>query len=104
MAVPYSSQAGGFFTKYARDPQSIPESNQYHTPKNIQLAQFLAVYAKQHHVQVSSVVLAYLMNQSFPVVPIIGCRNIEQLEESLQSLSCNLEPSIIKNINAIIGS
>jgi aryl-alcohol dehydrogenase-like predicted oxidoreductase len=38
----------------------------------------------------SAIVLAYLWSRPFPVVPIVGCRNVAQLEDCIAALPVRL--------------
>lgn len=102
--IPYTSQAGGFFSKFARPADQRPadfEANDYHTPANLAAAQRVVELAAHYRVDPSAVVLAYLWSdRTFPVVPIIGARSIAQLEDSVQAVPLRLSPEHRQELEA----
>lgn len=87
-AVPYTSQAQGFFTKRIRqgaDPAL--ENSPYATPANEERCQALELLSQKTGVSPTALVLGFLLAQPFPTIPIVGCRTIQQLEASLEALS-----------------
>lgn len=92
-AVPYSSQATGFFTKLEQgliDPTGGQRAHDYDTPANRALFDTIRGIADDNGMTVSQVVLAYLLSQPFPTFPIIGCRNLHQLRDSLTAADVTL--------------
>jgi len=47
---------------------------------------------------ISEVVLAYLLSQTFPVFPIIGCRTLDQLHDSLNAHDKRLTPARVASL------
>jgi aryl-alcohol dehydrogenase-like predicted oxidoreductase len=91
--VPYTSQARGFFTKLALPPGQQPADlaqNEYHTPPNLAAGRVVTELAAARRVAPSAIVLAYLWSRPFPVVPIIGCRTVAQLEDCAAALPVRL--------------
>jgi aryl-alcohol dehydrogenase-like predicted oxidoreductase len=93
--IPYTSQANGFFSKLAlpadRRPADFANSD-FHTPPNLAAGRRVLEIAATKRVAPSAVVLAYLWSRSFPVVPIVGCRTIAQLEDCLAAVPVRLTP------------
>ncbi|MDI1334632.1 MAG: aldo/keto reductase [Lacunisphaera sp.] len=87
--VPYTAQAKGFYTKLARPPADLTE-NIFHTPPNVAAAAVAGGIAQQRGVNLSAIVLAYLWSRPFPVIPIVGCRTIAQLDDCVAALSVRL--------------
>ena len=80
----YSSQAKGFFEKYLTDSLSSAASRDYLNAQNMSLAKKLQKQALQTGKTVSELALELLLNQSpFPVFPIIGASNTQQLRQTL---------------------
>lgn len=87
-AIPYTSQAQGLFAKLGKlageaDPladKAIPPM--YKLPANLVRHQRAEEIAAKHGATVNQIALAYLLSHPFPVFPIIGCHNAEQLEDS----------------------
>ncbi|HYD85093.1 MAG TPA: aldo/keto reductase [Opitutus sp.] len=91
--IPYSSQASGFFSKLALPADRRPPGlgkHAFHTPPNIAAGEIVARLAEEKGVAPSAIVLAYLWSRSFPVVPIVGCRTIEQLDDSIRAVPVRL--------------
>jgi aryl-alcohol dehydrogenase-like predicted oxidoreductase len=92
-AFPYSSQAQGLFTKWDSGlytPDDIRISPMYKSAANrvrFERAQQLAADLSR---TVTEIVLGYLISHSFQAFPIIGCRTLNQLEESLKAADLHL--------------
>ncbi len=86
-AIPFTSQAEGLFAKWLAGTHTYDDSRinpifrSQETIDRFHRAKQLAV---ELSLSLSQVVLAYLTSQPFTTVPIIGCRTIEQLEDSLK--------------------
>ncbi|HEY0793960.1 MAG TPA: aldo/keto reductase, partial [Chthoniobacterales bacterium] len=52
----------------------------------------LQALASELHQPIGRLVLAYLLAFDFPVLPLIGPRNVADLEKSLQAASVRLSP------------
>jgi predicted dehydrogenase/aryl-alcohol dehydrogenase-like predicted oxidoreductase len=94
----WSSQGRGFFTDHAgRDKLDNEELVRcWYSDRNfgrrdraIELAESLG--RKPIHVA-----LAYVLAQPFPVIPLIGPRNVAELEDSLSALDIRLTPDEVK--------
>lgn len=99
-AIPYNSQAGGFFSKLDVDPKSVEKSGAY-SEGNLKLYDYLKQVADDLNVAISQVVLAYFWKQPFVSIPIVGCRNQAQLQDSLVAVDCDLSDDMIKHIQTL---
>lgn len=90
--IPYTSQGRGFFSKLAQNRLKESDTRQYDNPTNRARFAQAQTLAQQHGVTISTIALSYLMSQPFPVVPIIGAKNSEQLHDSLQHVDFRLSP------------
>ena len=90
--MPWSSQAGGFFTDRFKkgDGQTGDMARIYYSDANFERKARAAEIAEHKGVSANNVALAYAMHQPFPVFPLIGCRNVEELESSLAVLNVHL--------------
>lgn len=80
----FSSQAKGFFEKYAAGTLSQKSKDRYYNNENIQTYSQIKKYADENNITVSNAVIKTLINKSnFDVFPIIGPSNINQLKETL---------------------
>lgn len=91
LAAPYSSQANGFFSKLlgevpGADPDVLGKSA-YCTAGNRLVAETLRALAQESGLPVSALVLSYLLEQDFPVTPVIGPKSLVQLTSSLSALA-----------------
>ena len=87
-AIPYSSQANGWFQRMAQgtvEQMSAPLQALYTTPQNMLRCYRVQELAKKLDLSVTDVILSYLQSQPFPTIPIVGCRRLEQLIESLRA-------------------
>lgn len=104
---PYSPQAQGFFTRAARGPLEEPLSpalQRYATPVNLALAPRVGELARAKACSVNGIVLAYLLHQPLPVIPIIGCNTPAQLDDSLAALHVSLTRAELQSLEDATGS
>jgi aryl-alcohol dehydrogenase-like predicted oxidoreductase len=100
-AIPYSSQAGGFFSKWIEggaDERERLAHSSYATPGNIARAERIQQVARARGVPVSHVVLGYLRAQPFPVFPLVGCHRMEQIIDSVAAADCVLSAAEVSRI------
>jgi aryl-alcohol dehydrogenase-like predicted oxidoreductase len=92
-AIPYSSQAHGYYTKLDAGKTLADSTRKLYdnetSRSRLPRAQELA---KKYGVGVTEIALAYLMAHPFPVFPIIGCHTIAQLDDSLKVFHVTLTP------------
>ncbi len=80
----FSSQAKGFFEKYRTNTLSEKAKERYLTPESLVTYERILERTEKTGETVSAAALRMLIEESaFPVFPILGARNIEQLTESL---------------------
>ena len=94
-AVPYTSQAKGYFTKRAENRLKPDDRLWFDNPTNDRRFERVQELARRYGTTITAVALAYLTSQSFPCTPIIGPRNVTQLRESLAALDLTLTPEDI---------
>ena len=99
--MPWSSQARGFFsgkfTPDKRDDQHMVEI--YYNDENFERldrAQLLGQEKRSSAIQIS---LAYVMQQPFPIFPIIGPRNLDELNSSLGAKDVELTEKEMQWLN-----
>ena len=86
--VPFSSQANGFFQRVAAGTAGqMNKSHQalYGDPRNQHRAERTQHIARETGMTISEIVLAYLLSQPFVVFPVLGCRTLDQLRDSLSA-------------------
>jgi aryl-alcohol dehydrogenase-like predicted oxidoreductase len=83
----YSSQAHGFFTKLDRS-SNISEGDilLFDNEINLKRLNRIRELAKRYQVEINDIVLAYLVSQPFPTIPIVGCRRVEQIHSSVRAV------------------
>ncbi|WP_162463275.1 aldo/keto reductase [Paenibacillus psychroresistens] len=92
-AFPYSSQAQGLFTKWDSGQYTADDSRispMYKSAANRARFERAQQLANDLSRSITEVVLGYLISHSFQTFPIIGCRTISQLEESLKAADLRL--------------
>ena len=99
--MPWSSQARGFFSgKFSSDKQDDQHMVEiYYNDDNFERldrAQLLGIERGVSAIQIS---LAYVMQQPFPIFPIIGPRNLEELDSSLGTVGVQLSEEEIRWLN-----
>ncbi len=91
--IPYTSQAKGFYTKFALPEENRPADlaqHDFYTTPCLSAAMVAVEIARRRGVQTSAIVLAYLWSHRFPVIPIVGCRTLAQLEDCVAALPVQL--------------
>lgn len=95
-AVPYSSQAQGFFSKMklkGTDGLDQRLKDIYHNTHNLKVFERAQKLAEQLSMSITEISLSYIISQpEFTSIPVIGCKNIEQLSGSLKASNRMLSP------------
>ena len=90
----FASQAKGFFSKLAKggiDALSEKARIRYLSDINLKIFECIKTVAENHGAAVGEIVIASLIcNSAFQTVPIIGCKNITQLTETLNGADVRL--------------
>ena len=94
----WSSQGRGFFTDRAgRDKTNDEELVRvWYSEKNFGRRDRAIELAEKLGRKPIHVALAYVLVQPFPVIPLIGPRNVAELEDSLSALDIKLTPEQVK--------
>ena len=102
--IPYSSQGQGFFSRLEAGGESglsdkdranfFNETNRLRWPRAKKLAE-------NYGVPVSHIVLGYLRAQHFVTIPVIGCRSLEQLRDSVTATELALTQEDIVFLTAV---
>jgi aryl-alcohol dehydrogenase-like predicted oxidoreductase len=94
--IPYSPLAGGFLTgKYKRDGGEVESDRaggaaRYFTDRNWDLLDRMQEIASEHNGSISQVALAWQIANPVITSPIIGPRNLEQLQDNLGAVDMEL--------------
>ncbi len=93
-AIPYSSQAQGLFYKMEHGtlPGKVGGDTRYDSPTNVGRYRHLHRLATELSLQPTQVILGYLISQPFTTIPIVGCQNRTQLDDSLKAADILLAP------------
>lgn len=88
LMTPFSSQAKGFFTKL--DSMGVEGLNKkayerYYKPVNLEIYERLKQVREETGASIGALALAWLINQPFPMVPIVGASRTEQLETAREA-------------------
>ena len=89
----YSSQAKGFFARGASQglgALSRKANDRYAVPENFTRLERVKRYAAENGLTVSAVTLGYITCNRVPGIAIIGCKNGEQLADSLTASNVEL--------------
>ena len=91
--VPYTSQARGFFQKVAAHGASglnDRERQAYWNDTNARRATVVQQLAEEHKATPSQIALAYLLQQPITTIPVIGCRTVTQIHDSMGAADIKL--------------
>ena len=104
VAMPFSSQAGGFFSDWLEGDEVArlkAEQSGYATKANFQMARLAGEIARRNGVPVGAVVLAFLRSHPFRVVPIVGCGTSAHLAASIEGLDFALSDADWRNLREL---
>lgn len=102
--IPYSPLGGGFLTGKYR-PDKSPDSarakgvNRYFNDKNWQLLETMEAIGSEKGLTISQVALAWQLSNPVITSPIIGPRNLKQLQDNLGAVGQRLAAEDIKNLD-----
>lgn len=98
-AIPYSSQGNGLFQKMAQRPLTQIDSQlqgMYQLEANRRRFERIKRLAADSGYSITQIVLGYLQSQPFTTVPIVGCRTVAQLRDSLTAATARLDPDQLR--------
>lgn len=108
--ISYSPLGGGLLTgKYSPSQKPtqgrlVEQTNyiqRYKEPINYEIAERFTAYAEQHELQPAALAVAWTLSHPAITAPIIGARNLEQLEPSLAALDIKMTPEWRGEIDAL---
>lgn len=102
--IPYSPLAGGFLTgKYKRDQTdsgSARNVSRYFNDRNWALLDLMAEIGRElGGKSISQVALGWLLSQEVVTSPIIGPRNLEQLDDNLGAVGLRLDAQSLQRLD-----
>jgi aryl-alcohol dehydrogenase-like predicted oxidoreductase len=89
-AIPYSTQARGYFDKCAAGAFDVATARNYDNPENRIRAQKLATLAKRVGLTPTETMLALFRLAPFTVIPVVGCRDATQIASSFRGIGTTL--------------
>jgi aryl-alcohol dehydrogenase-like predicted oxidoreductase len=100
-AVPFSGQANGLFMKMAQgtvDTMSAFHRHMYRSEENGRRFARIQQLCLARGLSPTQVALGYLTSQPFVTIPIVGCRNLEQLADSLTAADVSLSADEVRSL------
>lgn len=101
--IPYSGQSRGFFSKLAAGGDSglaADVAALYLSDANRRKLPVIEKVAARHGRSINDVVLAYLLSQPLPTLPIVGASRPEQVEQSVRACSLRLDAKELEALRA----
>jgi aryl-alcohol dehydrogenase-like predicted oxidoreductase len=98
-ATPYSSQGNGLFQRMEQGTLAHMDPDirgMYQVEANRGRFERVKRLAADSGLSVTQVVLGYLLSQPFTSVPIVGCRTVEQLRDSLTAADVRLDADQVR--------
>jgi aryl-alcohol dehydrogenase-like predicted oxidoreductase len=97
----YSSLARGFFSNHY-DPKN-PDANRvsrwcatyFGAERNIQKLQRATMFARQHHLAVAQVALAYVLCHPLHAFAVVGCTTVDKFAQNVAALSLRLDEATL---------
>ena len=86
----YSSQAGGYFQKVLAGQ---PGQSLYASVENEARSRRVLELAAETGLTVTQVVLGYLLSQPFVTIPVVGCKTLAHLHDTLTAAEVTLTPA-----------
>lgn len=108
--IPYSPLAAGLLTgKYCSSDATVKGrivekqqySQRYSHPRYYEIVEQFTRYANELGVKPGTLALSWVMANPDITAPIIGARNMKQLEDSLEALNFEMEPEILEQISKL---
>ncbi len=108
--ITYSPLGGGLLTgkygvaerpKQGRLMENEMYQKRYGDPSNFEIAERFTTYAKEHGLHPATLAVAWVMSHRAVTAPIIGARDVEQLEVSLAALEVAMTPQWRDEISAL---
>ena len=98
-AIPFQTQAYGLFHRMQNG--TIEQMNPgfrgfYRLPETTRRYERMRQVMQETGLSLTQIVLGYLTGQPFVTVPIVGCRSVPQIEDSLTALNVRLTPEQIR--------
>jgi aryl-alcohol dehydrogenase-like predicted oxidoreductase len=106
-ALPYSSQAGGFFSKLDKGDnpaQKTTLQSPYASSTNLALFSAIKHLTKKYETPITHIVLGYLLSQRFAVIPVFSSVSIAQLDDTISASNTVLSESEIRWLDSLNGS
>lgn len=105
-AIPFASQAGGFFSGRYRRGEEVPLekdffSKLYYNANNFSKLERVTEVARQQNKSPIVIALAFLLSHPFAVFPIIGSHSISQLAESSSAGDLHLDADTLRYIDTL---
>ncbi len=94
----YASQGKGFFSKFlsgGKAALSEKAKERYLCKENLDRLVKLMALADQRDVSLSALLLSYIYSRPFTSVPVVGCSNVSQLEDSMSATNLILHETEI---------
>ena len=106
MLFPWSCQARGFFiekkeitsNEHFSNPSLEEEKRVWHSDKNLKRRETCFDIAKRRQVQPIQVALAYVIQKSSLIFPLVGPRTIMEAESSIAATQLNLTEEEMKEL------
>jgi predicted dehydrogenase/aryl-alcohol dehydrogenase-like predicted oxidoreductase len=94
----WSSQGRGFFTDRAGPDKHDDEElvRVWYSGRNFQRRDRAIELSRKHGCSPIHIALAYVIAQPFPIIPLIGPRNVAELEDSLSAVQITLAPEEVR--------
>ncbi len=103
--VAWAPIGGGALTgKYLQqneNPKRLKKGSTRLSERNLKIAQEVVDIANEFHCSPSQVAIAWVRQQGEVIIPIVGSRNAEQLNDNLQSINITLDNDNLQRLNEI---
>jgi aryl-alcohol dehydrogenase-like predicted oxidoreductase len=102
-AIPYSTQARGYFDKSAAGMVDAPTAASYDNPQSRRRARKLGILAGTVGLTPTEAMLALFRLAPFLVIPVVGCRDASQVASSFHGIGADLPRSDARELLQMLG-
>ncbi|KAI0865524.1 NADP-dependent oxidoreductase domain-containing protein [Xylaria cubensis] len=96
---PFGVMGGGYFKSPGKENTGARKvAPHFLIGREEQMSKVLDAVATRHNVPITSVALAYVLQKSPHIFPVLGGRKVEHLKANIEALSLELSPEDIKEI------
>lgn len=92
LAMPYFGLCGGYFHRLCVGNEGSLTDSPYDTAGNRALLGHINALRERYRASVSQILIGFYFAHDLPIVPLAGCKNLQELRDIMQATSVTLSP------------